>query len=177
MCSGAVTKQSHLIACRVFLGIFEASFGAGAYVNPSSPLHSSWQPTRAKDADLICQTILPVSLLSTARTGFQSLIPTGNGTLGQLLCWRAGIRYHSHQTLDRIMALPIHHRKGLLQSYSHLSSTSSFQTHLNQPSSSMKQLKISLSSACKQGTTPRSPVSTGNNSLPELQTIAISFTP
>lgn len=32
MCSGATHKMSHLVACRVFLGIFEASFGAGAYV-------------------------------------------------------------------------------------------------------------------------------------------------
>lgn len=30
MCSGAATKMSHLVVCRCFLGIFEATFGAGA---------------------------------------------------------------------------------------------------------------------------------------------------
>lgn len=30
MCSGAVQNMTQLIVCRVFLGVFEASFGAGA---------------------------------------------------------------------------------------------------------------------------------------------------
>lgn len=30
MCSGAVNNMTQLIVCRCFLGIFEASFGAGA---------------------------------------------------------------------------------------------------------------------------------------------------
>lgn len=30
MCSGAVQDMSGLIACRCFLGVFEAAFGAGA---------------------------------------------------------------------------------------------------------------------------------------------------
>jgi len=32
MSAGAVTNMAGLIACRAMLGIFEASFGAGAYV-------------------------------------------------------------------------------------------------------------------------------------------------
>ena len=30
MCSGAAKKMADLVACRAFLGIFEAAFGAGA---------------------------------------------------------------------------------------------------------------------------------------------------
>jgi len=38
MSCAAVHSMGQLIACRVFLGIFEASFGAGAYVEFQIPL-------------------------------------------------------------------------------------------------------------------------------------------
>jgi hypothetical protein len=39
MSAGAVHSMSHLMVARAFLGVFEASFGAGALVNPH---HECW---------------------------------------------------------------------------------------------------------------------------------------
>lgn len=165
MCSGAVHNMTQLIVTRIFLGIFEATFGAGA------PFFLSCLYKR-RELGLRMSILLGMSPL--ANTFASSLAYGITHIKGSLAPWR--LLFIIGKIIPSINGRTDLRQRAHRPSPSLPWSTSSSSTPPQPPSFSLKRKDISPFSAYKVPMEPRR-ASTGDKSSPEYSTTRITSTP